>query len=107
MIDKYVTVKGRKVRLPTEEEEAKIQEGITADPDNPELTEKDFARMRPAEEVHPEIVARYRRTRGKQKAPIKDAVSIRLDHDLVEHFKADGKGWQSRLNDALRKAVFG
>ena len=25
--------------------------------------------------------------------------------DLIEHFKKDGKGWQSRLNDTLKKAV--
>ena len=96
----------RKIRLPTPEEEAAIQRGIAADPDNPELTEEDFARMRPAREVVPEIVAEYeRRTRGPQKAPRKVPVTVRLDHDLVEKLRASGPGWQSRMNGLLRKAL--
>ena len=31
-------------------------------------------------------------------------VTIRLDADIVERFKATGRGWQSRMNDALRSA---
>ncbi|MCE2450450.1 MAG: BrnA antitoxin family protein [Candidatus Latescibacteria bacterium] len=34
-------------------------------------------------------------------------MSIRLDADLAEHFRNSGPGWQMRLNDALRRAVFG
>ncbi|MEI9964844.1 MAG: BrnA antitoxin family protein [Caulobacteraceae bacterium] len=45
--------------------------------------------------------------RGRQKAPVKRQVTIRLDADLVEHFRAEGRGWQTRLNSALRKAVGG
>jgi uncharacterized protein (DUF4415 family) len=33
----------------------------------------------------------------------KQAVSLRLDQDVVEHFKRQGPGWQSRMNAALRK----
>lgn len=33
----------------------------------------------------------------------KQAVSIRLDQDVIEHYKEQGPGWQSRMNDALRK----
>jgi uncharacterized protein (DUF4415 family) len=32
-------------------------------------------------------------------------VTIRLDADVVEVFKADGPGWQTRINAALRKAA--
>ena len=32
-------------------------------------------------------------------------VSIRLDQDVVAKFKATGPGWQSRINDVLRKAA--
>ena len=42
-----------KVRMPTDEEEAAIQRGIAADPDNPELTDAQMAEMRPAAEVMP------------------------------------------------------
>ena len=35
----------------------------------------------------------------------KEMVSLRLDRDVLEHFQADGAGWQDRINDALRKAA--
>jgi uncharacterized protein (DUF4415 family) len=34
----------------------------------------------------------------------KQLVSLRLDPDLVEKFKRTGKGWQERVNVALRRA---
>jgi len=89
----------------TDEEEARIQAGIALDPDNPELTAEDFARMRPASEMHPEIVERWRRTRGPQRAPTKRLVSLRLDPDLLERLRAEGPGWQRRANELLRRAV--
>ncbi len=32
----------------------------------------------------------------------RELVSIRLDRDVLDHFQADGAGWQDRINDALR-----
>ncbi len=93
--------------FPTPEEDAAIRAGIAADPDAPERTPEELARMRPASEVVPHIVERSRHTRGKQKAPTKKHISIRLDADLAEHFRSSGPGWQTRLNDALRRTVFG
>jgi uncharacterized protein (DUF4415 family) len=95
------------LRRNTPEEEAAIQKGIESDPDTWELTEEDWAQMRPAREVHPELVADYLRTRGKQKAPTKVLVSLRLERDVVDRLRASGPGWQSRANDMLRKAVMG
>ena len=88
-------------------EEAAIQAGIAADPDTFELDEEWFKQARLACEISPHIVERFNRTRGKQKAPTKKLLSIRLDADLADHFRQSGKGWQTRLNDALRRAVFG
>ena len=34
----------------------------------------------------------------------KKQVTLRLDADLIERFRATGKGWQSRINETLRKA---
>jgi uncharacterized protein (DUF4415 family) len=77
--------------------------------DNPEWTEEDFARARPASEVlGPAFMENWRRSRGQrgpQKQPTKQLVSLRIDRDIIEKFKSDGPGWQSRLNETLRKAL--
>ena len=90
-----------------DEEEAAIQRGIDQDPDNPEWTDEDWARARPTREVFPDLVEAWHRSRGKQKKPTKVLVSLRLDSDVVETLRATGKGWQSRANDMLKKAVLG
>jgi uncharacterized protein (DUF4415 family) len=43
--------------------------------------------------------------RGPQKAPRKKLVSLRLSPEVVEHFKADGPGWQTRIDETLVKAI--
>ena len=93
--------------VPTAEEDAAIDAGIAADPDTRELDDAWFARARPASVVDPDFVERARRGRGKQRAPTKEQVTIRLDADITAHFRAGGPGWQTRLNDTLRRAVFG
>lgn len=35
----------------------------------------------------------------------KKLLTLRLDPQVIEHFKATGEGWQTRMNDALRKAA--
>jgi len=45
-----------------------------------------------------------RRGRPKSDNP-KQPVTIRLDRDLVEWFKRTGDGWQTRINNELRKAA--
>jgi uncharacterized protein (DUF4415 family) len=35
----------------------------------------------------------------------KELVSLRIDRDVLDHFQADGPGWQERINAALRKAA--
>jgi uncharacterized protein (DUF4415 family) len=40
-----------------------------------------------------------------RKAAPKEPVNIRLDPEVVAHFRAGGPGWQSRINAALRKAA--
>lgn len=101
-----------RISLPdlTDEEEAEIQAGIALDPDNPELTDEELARMRPAREVFPPeffeaIDEMRRRLRGRPKLETpKKLVTLRLDQDVVEKFRATGKGWQSRINDVLKHA---
>lgn len=44
--------------------------------------------------------------RGRPKSEnTKQAVSLRLDSDVVDWFKKTGTGWQTRMNDALRKVA--
>ena len=45
-----------------------------------------------------------RRGRPRSENP-KQAVSLRLDSDVVAWFKNSGSGWQTRMNDALRKVA--
>ena len=87
----------------TDEEDAAITAAALRDPDNPPLTDRDWARMRPFSK---ERLRRLRGQRGPQKSkPVKQRVSLRLDPDIVAHFKKRGPGWQSRLNATLRKAL--
>lgn len=86
----------------SDEEEARIQAGIAADPDNPEWTEEDFRAAKPFAEVFPEMAAAIRR-RGP--ARTKEAISIRIDSDVLEKLRASGEGWQSRVNAVLRACV--
>ena len=85
------------------------QPPVVFDDDNPEWTKADFARATkwPAgvrlKDLKPGELARIVSKRGPQKAPTKVAVSIRLSPEVVKHFKAKGPGWQSRIDEALRK----
>jgi uncharacterized protein (DUF4415 family) len=36
---------------------------------------------------------------------VKEQVSLRIDQDVLEHFRESGPGWQDRINEALRKAA--
>jgi len=67
------------------------------DPDDaPELTDEFFTQA--DEFVGGKLV---RRGRPKAKVP-KLALTVRYDADVVDAFKATGKGWQTRMNAALR-----
>ena len=46
-----------------------------------------------------------RRARGPQKAPLKVPTTIRFDADVLTQLKATGKGWQTRVNDAMRDTL--
>lgn len=79
---------------------------VVFDDDNPEWTKEDFKRAKPPHEVlSPEIMKAFPKTRGVQSTPKKVPVSIRLSPEVVKRFKDDGPGWQSRIDDVLKKAV--
>src|SRR4029079_289018 len=65
----------------------------------PELTDEDFARG----VWH---IGGVPMARGRPKsANPKEHVNMRLDRDVLAHFRAGGPGWQSRINAALRKVA--
>jgi uncharacterized protein (DUF4415 family) len=91
----------------TNEEEATVQRSIASDPDAPEATDEQLARARPFAEAFPALADAMRKNIGGRPRSTnpKVAVSIRLDQDVVAAFKATGAGWQSRMNQALRKSA--
>jgi uncharacterized protein (DUF4415 family) len=87
----------------TDEEDAAITAAAMRDRDNPLWEGYEF---RPIAEVRPELIRRFRGQRGPQKSkPVKTRVSLRLDPDVIAFFRRKGAGWQSRINEALRKAA--
>jgi uncharacterized protein (DUF4415 family) len=81
------------------------------DDDNPEWTNADFACARPAADVLPELfgdaAARVMlKPRGRPVAEVvKERITIRLDADVLAALRATGKGWQTRVNEAMREWV--
>jgi uncharacterized protein (DUF4415 family) len=84
------------------------------DEDNPEWTAADFATAQPFSDAFPaehaaliaEKAAFAKRARGRPaKEHPKKNVTIRLDSDLIDALRASGDGWQSRINDVLRRAA--
>ena len=71
----------------TDEEDAEITAAAESDPDNPPADAVILRRGRPPLEV------------------TKLAIKLRVDRDVVDAFKRQGAGWQTRMNDALRKAA--
>lgn len=83
---------------------------VVFDDDNPEWTEGDFARAKPASEVlGPELAAAMVRKRGRPagstKADAKQQIALRVDADVLAAYKAGGPGWQTRMNEALRQGL--
>ena len=52
-----------------------------------------------------EILKAFPKLRGPQKAPTKVPVSLRLSREVVDHYKATGDGWQTRIDEALKAAI--
>jgi uncharacterized protein (DUF4415 family) len=71
------------------------------DPNDAEATRAFFER---ADLIRGGKVVR-RGKRGPQKTPTKKLVSLRLSAEVIEHFKAEGPGWQTRIDGALREAI--
>ncbi len=83
-----------------------LPEPDLTDPDNPEWTAEDFARAEGPESLPADVLVAFPKTRGRPKTDQPKApVSLRLSADVLEHFKATGKGWQTRINQVLADAI--
>ena len=74
------------------------------DDENPEWTQDMFDRATGIDGLSPSLQKKLR-SRGPQRALTKVATTVRFDVDVVDHFKAGGPGWQTRINSALKKAI--
>ncbi len=64
--------------------------------DAPELTDAQLAGA---------VVTAARPVGRPRLAQPKQAVKIRLDAEVISHFKAGGDGWQTRINDVLLRTA--
>lgn len=80
---------------------------------DPEMAEFEAALLRSVDQavggkfarVHkPDQISARRRGRpvGSTAEVRKTATTIRFDDDIIQAFKATGRGWQTRMNDALK-----
>jgi uncharacterized protein (DUF4415 family) len=79
--------------------------------ENPEWTKATFAKAKPASEVLPEVLGapaarQLLKPRGRPKSgAARTSISIRLPPDTLARWKATGPGWQTRMAEALDKAI--
>jgi len=91
--------------FPTPEEDARITAAALTDPDCPPLTEEDFEAARPFMQFGVNYLGAGRRI-GRPPSEIKrPTLNMRVDPDVLQHLRAGGKGWQTRVNTLLREAM--
>ena len=82
------TKSGRVLIMPTPAEDAQITAAALTDPDNLPLTDLELSQ--------------FKRGRGRPLGSgTKKQVTLRLDVQILEHFRSTGTGWQTRINDTL------
>lgn len=79
--------------VPTPKEDAVITAAAMSDPDATALTDAQWAAAKPLARIGRPPSAR----------PLKVPTTIRFDADVLAALKASGKGWQTRVNEAMRQ----
>ncbi len=79
------------------------------DEDNPEWTMETFARASPVTDF-PELTSILQKHGKLGRPPLSEVekklrVTLYLDQDVLANLKHEGRGWQTRANAALRKAL--
>jgi uncharacterized protein (DUF4415 family) len=86
------TKSGRKIKLPTLEEDQSITVAANADIDALPFSDEEWELVKPM--VRP----------GRPPSEItKEKISIRLSRDVIDQFRASGDGWQGRIDNALKE----
>ena len=80
--------------IPTPAEDAAITAAAMSDPDAVPFTDAEWEQVKP-------LVRRGRPLGSGSKTQ----VTLRLDVEVVQKFRASGEGWQTRINDALKSWV--
>ena len=93
--------------VPTSQEDAAINAGISSDPDTRMLSREWFKSARPASEIFEpntyRALVEIKKGRGRPPSEsVKQFIGLRVDADVLDAFKATGRGWQTRMNAALR-----
>ncbi len=84
----------RNYKLTEEQKEMIINAGCNPDDEAPAMTPEQLKECKSVKVFHPEW---YK--------PKKAKINIRIDADVLAAYKALGKGYQTRINDVLRKAI--
>ncbi len=86
----------------------KKQSLIDKDGEVRELTSDELKQFKPLAEANPSLFAKIKKSvgaRGPQKSPTKVPISIRVSSEVVDYFRAEGKGWQGRIDHVLKDYV--
>jgi uncharacterized protein (DUF4415 family) len=79
------------------------------DEENPEWTRKEMRQARPALAMVEGVfgtaaAATLRRGRGRPEKPDRKVnLTLRIDPDVLEAYRQEGRGWQTRINQVLRE----
>ncbi len=76
-----------------------------ADGEVRELTEADFKKAVPFSALPESLQTTLLglKGRGKQQSPTKVSTTVRFDSDVLDAFRSTGRGWQTRMNEALKE----
>jgi uncharacterized protein (DUF4415 family) len=89
----YMKPKQKLIR-PTDAEDAAITAAAMSDPDAIPFTDEEWEQIKPL----------VRRGPGRPLGSgTKSQITLRIDKEVLEKFKAMGTGWQTRMNDVLRQ----